>query len=75
MAKYLVVGKNLLTKFKSVKIEQVGRDLNSHADALAGLASVFEGEIGRIIAIDLIFAPNHEMPRGYVLVNIELGPS
>ena len=41
MAKYLVVTKNLLTEFRIVKIEQVSRDLNSHADALAGLASVF----------------------------------
>ena len=44
-SKYLVVVKSLLTGFKSVKIEQVGRDLNSHADALTSLASVFEGEI------------------------------
>ena len=46
MARYLVVAKNLLTKFKAVKIEQVWRDQNSHADALAGLASIFEGEAG-----------------------------
>ncbi|GFS36134.1 hypothetical protein Acr_00g0044290 [Actinidia rufa] len=47
MAKYLVVAKNLLTKFKVIKIEQVERDQNSHADALAGLASIFKGEAGR----------------------------
>ena len=46
IAKYLAVTKNLLIKFKAVKIEQVGRDLNSHTDALAGLASVFEGKTG-----------------------------
>ena len=39
MAKYLAVAKNFLTGFKLVKIEQVGRDLNSHSDTLAGLAS------------------------------------
>ena len=63
MAKYLAVTKNLLTEFKVVKIEQLRRDLNSHADALAGLTSIFEGEIGQTIAIDLISAPNHEVPQ------------
>ena len=41
MAIYLAVAKNLFTGFKLVKIDQVGRDLNSHADALASLASIF----------------------------------
>ena len=55
--KYLVVTTNLLTGFKSIKIYQMGRDLNSHADALAGLALVSKGEIRRTIAVDLISAP------------------
>ena len=38
IAKYLAVAKNLLTEFRAIKIEQVGRDLNSHADALVGVA-------------------------------------
>ena len=46
MAKYLAIAKNLI-EFKEIKIEQVGRDLNSHADALVDLASIFEGKIGR----------------------------
>ena len=45
MAKYLAIAKTLLMEFKVVKIEQVGRDLNSHADVLGGLASIFEEEI------------------------------
>ncbi|GFY96867.1 hypothetical protein Acr_11g0011730 [Actinidia rufa] len=45
MAKYLALARSLLTEFRAVKIEQVGRDLNSHADALESLASIFEGEI------------------------------
>ncbi|GFZ15730.1 hypothetical protein Acr_25g0001390 [Actinidia rufa] len=75
MAKYLMVAKNLLTKFRVVKIEQVGRDFNSHVDALAGLASVFESEAGRTIAIDTILAPSLETPQELVLVNTELGSS
>ncbi|GFY99152.1 chitin elicitor receptor kinase 1 [Actinidia rufa] len=69
--------KTLLTEFKAVQIEQVGRDLNSHADALAGLASTFEG--GRIIAVDLISAPSIEpsieINQKTILSNVELGPS
>ena len=41
MAKYLIVAKNLLIEFRTVKIVQVGKGLNSHVDALAGLASIF----------------------------------
>ena len=44
MAKYMAIAKNLITEFRVVQIEQVGRDLNSHVDALASLASIFEGE-------------------------------
>ncbi|GFZ14587.1 hypothetical protein Acr_24g0007770 [Actinidia rufa] len=75
MAKYLAIAKAFLTEFKADKIEQVGRDLNSHIDALAGLASVFEGEIGHTIAVDLVSAPSLEMTRESILVNTELGLS
>ena len=75
MAKYLVVAKSLLTEFRAVRIKQVGRDLNSHADTLVGLASVFEGEIGRIIVVDLISALSHKIQQESILVNTELRPS
>ena len=61
MAKYLAIAKNLLTKFRAVKIERIGRNLNSHADALAGLALVFEGELGWTITVDLTSVPSHEV--------------
>ena len=41
MAKYLAIAKTFLTEFNAVKIKYVGRNLNSHADALVGLALVF----------------------------------
>ena len=75
MAKYLIVVKNLLIEFRAIKIEKVGRDLNSHEDALAGLASVFEGETGWTIVVDLISAPSHEVSQESILVNTKLGPS
>ena len=52
MVKYLAIVKAFLTEFKVIKIEQVGRDLNSHRDALASLASIFQGKIGQTIAVD-----------------------
>ena len=75
VAKYFVVAKNLLIGFKVVKIKQVGKDINSHADALEGYALVFEGETGRTIAVGLTSTPSHEMPQESILVNTELGPS
>ena len=38
MAKYSTIAKTLI-EFKAIKINQVERDLNSRAEALAGLAS------------------------------------
>ena len=52
-----------------------GEGLNSHADALTSLASIFEREIVRTIIIDLISGPNHEMQQESILVNTELGLS
>ena len=75
MAKYLEIGKTLLTKFKAVKIEQVGKDLNLHAGALASLTLVFKGKLGQTIAVDLISALNHDMSQESILVNTKLGPS
>ncbi|GFY95165.1 hypothetical protein Acr_10g0005500 [Actinidia rufa] len=50
----LCVAKNLLSEFRAVEIEQVGREFNAHADALASLASTFEGDHGRTVAVDVI---------------------
>ena len=75
MAKYLAIAKALLIEFKAIKIEQVGRDLNSHEGALACLALVFEGKIRRTIVVDLISAPSHESSPESILVNTKLGPS
>ena len=61
MAKYLTMAKNFLTEFRVVKIEQVWKDLISHANALVELASIFDGEIGQTIAIDLISIASHKV--------------
>ena len=41
MANYLAIMKILLSEFKAVKIEQVGKDLNSHSYASTSLTSIF----------------------------------
>ena len=69
------IAKTLVTEFRAVKIEQVGRDLNSYVNALADLALVFEREIGRTIVVDLISVPSHEIHQESVLSNTELGTS
>ena len=46
-----------------------------HANALARLALIFEGETGRTIIVDLISVPSHEVSEEIVLVNTELGSS
>ena len=75
MAKYLAITKTLLIEFRAVKIEQVGRDLKSHTDALTSLASVFEGENGQPIAVDLISIPSYKINQEVVLSKTELGLS
>ena len=64
MAKYLEIAKTLRAKFQAVKIKQVGMELNLHADALASLASIFKGEIGQTVIVDVISTPNHKNVSG-----------
>ena len=75
MAKYLAIAKTLINEFKAIKIEQIGRDLCSHVNAIVDLASVFKGETGQTIAVDLILTPSHETSQKFILINIELWPS
>ena len=44
MAKYLAMAKPLLKEVQALKVEQLGKDLNSHVDALIGLALVYMKE-------------------------------
>ena len=75
MAKYLAMAKTLLVQFWAIKINQVGRDLNSHVDALTDLALAFEWENVWIIAMDLVVVPSYEIRQKSILSNTEIGPS
>ena len=44
---------------------RIGRDLNSHAYARVGLASIFERETGRTIVVDLLSAQSQYVSRIY----------
>ncbi|KAM2118646.1 hypothetical protein ACFX1R_012031 [Malus domestica] len=57
MAVYLAQTQLLLKHFH-YQITQIPRAANSHADALARLASVVEDKIGRKIQVELVAAPS-----------------
>ncbi|KAM2050653.1 hypothetical protein ACFX16_032354 [Malus domestica] len=58
MAAYLAQTQLLLKHFH-YQITQIPRVTNSHADALARLASAVEDKIGRKIQVELLAAPKH----------------
>uniref|UniRef100_A0A2N9HQ18 Uncharacterized protein n=1 Tax=Fagus sylvatica TaxID=28930 RepID=A0A2N9HQ18_FAGSY len=55
---YLIEAKKLLEKFKHVQVEHIGRDLNGHTDALAGLASAVAPELRRMISVGVQSLPS-----------------
>ena len=70
MAAHLVITKTL----HAIKIEHMERDLNSHMDVLAGLASTFEGENVQIITVDFVSVSTYKTHQESFLSNTELGP-
>ncbi|KAH7847646.1 hypothetical protein Vadar_028491 [Vaccinium darrowii] len=57
MTKYVHSVKELMRDFSNMKIEQIARDGNSHADALAGLVAACDKGEGRTITIGTIEIP------------------
>ncbi|CAL2247008.1 unnamed protein product [Prunus armeniaca] len=62
MTAYLQHTRHLLTTFNAYLIGQVPRSENSHADALARIASAMEQGIGRNIHIELLDQPSTRAP-------------
>ncbi|CAL8132253.1 unnamed protein product [Prunus armeniaca] len=62
MTAYLQHTRHLLTTFNAYLIGQVPRSENSHADALARLASAMEQGIGRNIHIEFLDQPSTRAP-------------
>ncbi|XP_058181268.1 uncharacterized protein LOC131299707 [Rhododendron vialii] len=73
MLKYQATVAELITHFENFKIEQINREHNAHADALAGLASAAEASKFRTINFDSIDHPSSDTNRE--VLNVELGPS
>ena len=57
MAAYLLKVQQTITNFNMVKVEQIGRNLNSHADALATLASVLNADSKRLYQLKPLQLP------------------
>ncbi|XP_058223239.1 uncharacterized protein LOC131332948 [Rhododendron vialii] len=73
MLKYKATALELIQGFKGFHIEQINRENNAHADALASLASASKASEYRNISLAEIHQPSFEVP-GEVL-SISLGPS
>ena len=75
MAAYLAHTKELLSQFEKAKVRQVGRKSNSHADALASLASAVEAGNKRTVEVEKLQEPSIELQRPRQLMCVDLGSS
>ncbi|XP_075663328.1 uncharacterized protein LOC142632896 [Castanea sativa] len=70
MVEYLRVVKQTMRYFSSVKVEQVARGQNRHADSLATLASSIANEVPRLIKVELVVEPSIIVKTGVSQVTI-----
>jgi len=68
MIEYLWLVKQTMDRFLSVKVVQVARGQNRHADSLAALASSSTKGISRLIKVELITEPSISARVGVSLV-------
>uniref|UniRef100_A0A2N9IV34 Uncharacterized protein n=1 Tax=Fagus sylvatica TaxID=28930 RepID=A0A2N9IV34_FAGSY len=73
MAAYLLKVQTAMPDFEIVRVEQIGRNLNNHADALATLASVLSADFKRLIPIETLATPSIDVPANFVNT-ITVGP-
>ncbi|XP_058180085.1 uncharacterized protein LOC131298624 [Rhododendron vialii] len=73
MIKYQATAFQLIRGFKGFHIEQINRENNAHADALASLASVSKASEYRHISLGEIHQPSFEISEE--VLSISLGPS
>lgn len=58
MKAYLSMAKQIISQFRTVKVSQVARSQNKHADSLATLASSATEDTPRLVTIELIREPS-----------------
>ena len=75
MGKYMEQVREILTRFGSIKISQVGREQNAHADALAGLASAAEVPEFRTVSIEQLNQASISLAPVASVLFIDHGPS
>ena len=66
MAAYLLKVQQTINHFNMVRVEQIGRNLNSHADALATLASILSTDFKQFIPIETLATPNISLPACHI---------
>lgn len=75
MAAYLSCAKQLLLQFQRAEVKQISRLSNSHADALANLASAVEAGKKRMVEVGTLETPSIELPPVRYVLCADLGPS
>ncbi|XXG47631.1 hypothetical protein AAC387_Pa02g2245 [Persea americana] len=75
MAAYLARAKELLSQFERAEVQQIDKESNSHANALASLASAIEAGNKRTVEVETLQEPSIELQPPRQLMCIDLGPS
>ena len=72
MKAYLSAAKQIIGQFGTVKVAQVGRAQNRHADSLATLASSATEDTPRLVKIELIREPSISVKSDYNQARVEV---
>ena len=72
MKAYLSAAKQIISKFGTMKVTQVGPTQNRHADLLATLASSITKKVPRLIKIELIREPSIGMEDNCNLARVDV---
>ena len=73
MTAYLLKVQQTMTNFQAVRVEQISRSMNSHADVLATLASVLNADLKRFIPIETLATLSITVPTYHVHTVTEIG--
>ena len=72
MKAYFQAVKQIISKFYTVKVAQVGRAQNRHANSHATLASSMTEEVPRLIKVELIREPSINMANIAIAVGVDV---
>ena len=72
MKAYFQAVKQIISKFYTVKVAQVGRAQNRHANSHATLASSMTEEVPRLIKVELITEPSISMANNAITAGVDV---